>query len=132
MNSPPSSTELNEIRKKLKKRKLPKVYPDMAGVLAELGEFEFKEIDGGFKAEWLLFGKEKKSAIFADLCNLETLELNRLELGWLVADIIEQYAQDMLHAIPGPNEAMKEFSHFKKISDNWRHWSQVAPGSMIF
>ena len=131
MSECPSSTELTIIRKKLRKRKKPIAQAGMQGSLANGSQFEFLDVDGELMAKWQILKSEEKLVSFSDLSNLESLELDRLDLGWLIADVIENYAQQMLHSIPGPNEAMQEFSFYKKIADNWRHWSQVAAGHMV-
>ena len=131
MSECPSSSELIIIRKKLRKRKKPIAQPGMKGSLPNESYFEFLEAEGRLTAKWKILNSPIKLASFSDLSNLESLELDRLELGWLIADVIDDYAQQMLHSIPGPNEAMKEFSFYKKIADNWRHWSQVVAGHIV-
>lgn len=133
MATRPSTYDLLKfIRKDLKSKKVPKVFADSCGAWEGFGKYQFSAADNDLRVEWQLTGDAPKSALFSELCNSPARNLDRLELGWLIADIIEQDAQRLLQCIPGPNEAMAHASRHWKLEREWRHWAMVQAGHMKF
>jgi hypothetical protein len=131
MTTKPTAEELVEIRKKLKKNKLPNLFSGMWASEPGIGGFRVSNKNSDFEIEWVLADLKSKNALFSDLCNNKDKEEVRLELGWLVADLMDHHAGKMYQIIPGPNEAMKEAEYFHKMASTWRHWAQVPAGHMI-
>lgn len=132
----PSFTELVEIRKKLKKNKLPKIHAGMKASDPEIGKFEVIPRDNELEIRWDIIesGRRVSGGVykFSQLCHEPDFEKLRLDLGWLIADLLDKEAIKMLQFIPGPNEAMKESEFYRKLASTWRHWAQVEAGFMIF
>jgi hypothetical protein len=77
-------------------------------------------------------GRQRDQAFtFDDLSLNPDLEAQRLEVGWLIANLWMIEGRKVRDAIPGPNEAMRESSWYFEAEDRWRHWSQVSAGHMI-
>jgi hypothetical protein len=102
----------------------------------EAGEIEVIAIQNELEMRWKTFknGNIASSGVykFSQLCTEPEFEERRLDVGWLIADLLDLEAVKMLHAIPGPNEAMKESEFYRKLAFSWRHWAQVEAGFMIF
>jgi hypothetical protein len=132
----PSLENLLEIRKKLKKNKLPKIHGGMKAFNPEIGGFEVIPREDELEIRWNIHknGKRISSGVykFSQLCKEPEFEKLRLDVGWLIADLLELEANNMLQSIPGPNEAMKESEFYRKLASSWRHWAQVEAGFMIF
>ena len=133
---PPTPAELPGLRKGLKKRALPKAFDGLWASQPGIGGFVFEQDGDDLRAEWVAGASEKeqprKKEMFLELCHSPDKEQERLELGWLIADLFTHHAQEVLHSIPGPNEAMREASPFWKMADNWKHWALVPAGHMKF
>ena len=132
----PSIDDLKEIRKKLKKNKIPKIHAGMKAFNPEIGGFEVIPRDDELEMRWdiLKNGKRLSSGVykFSQLCTEPEFEKFRLDVGWLIADLLDDEAIKMLNSIPGPNEAMRESEFYRKLASTWRHWAQVEAGFMIF
>jgi hypothetical protein len=63
------------------------------------------------------------SAPFFALGEDPSLEAERLELGWMIANMARAEAVRMLQTIPGPHEAMAEANHFHREEERWRCWA---------
>jgi hypothetical protein len=101
----PTPADLPALRKGLRKRSVPEVRLNMAGNAEGLGRFAVDQTSDGFLIKWQLSGEEQKEAMFAELCSSPAKELERLELGWLIAEVAGREAQRLMDAIGGPNEA---------------------------
>ena len=132
----PTPSELVGLRKGLKKRAVPKAFDSLWASQPGIGGFVFEQDGADLRAEWVVGVSEKeqprKNAMFHELCNAPDRELERLELGWLIADLFAFHAQEVLNSIGGPNEAMREAAPFWKMADNWKHWALVPAGHMKF
>ena len=129
----PSKEELSVLRKGLRKMKLPEICNGFKGSNDQLGSFvAISEKDNSVSFEWNIFGRDKKTVLFDDLCHKPELELDRLELGWLIMNL---HALDRMHevkAIADPNETMRVISWFSKREEQWKRWALVPAGHMIF
>jgi hypothetical protein len=132
----PSLENLLEIRKKLKKNKAPKIHGGMKAFNPEIGGFEVIPREDELEIRWNILknGNRISSGVykFSQLCTEPEFEKLRLDVGWLIADLLELEANNMLQSIPGPNEAIKESEFYRKLASTWRHWAQVEAGFMIF
>lgn len=127
----PDPSELPSLRKGLRKRKPPHIEGGMKAGIGSIGGFVIEQIEGGHRIEWQLCGQEKKSATFSELCSSHGKELERLEVGWLIANLVEQEALQIMDSIGGPKEAMSYTAPLWKIEIAWRHWALVPAGFMI-
>jgi hypothetical protein len=127
----PTAEALTIMRKKARKRKVPKVDVGSHGHLHGVGQFKIIETDGAVSLEWQIADSETKRFTFEDLCQNPDFDAQRLEVGWLIANIWMIEERKVRDAIPDPNEAMRESSRYFEAEDTWRHWSQVLAGHMI-
>jgi len=129
----PALEDLKEIRKRLKKNKLPKIHAGMKASDPEIGKFEVIPRENELEIRWDIIenGRRASGGVykFSQLCHEPDFEKFRLDLGWL--DLLDKEANRMLQSIPGPNEAMKESEFYRKLASSWRHWAQVEAGFMI-
>ena len=131
-----SNNELEELRKGLRKRKLPQISAVMFGQLIGLGSFKVigddKEL---LSIEWQVTatgGKnEKRVYRFSDLSFSPDLEKERYELGMLISKIFSEHGREILNSIPGPTEAMMASNRYFVEADKWEHWAKVTPGFFL-
>ena len=132
----PNIADLPVLRKGLRKRLVPRVSRGFRGSEPGVGEFVFYQQDADFRAEWLVGASERiqpwRVALFTELCIAPAMELERLELGWLIADIAALQGRKVANSIERPSEAMRQAAPYWKNADEWRHWAIVAPGHMKF
>ena len=132
----PTQLELEELRKGLRKRKLPQISAVMFGQLIGLGSFKVigddKEL---LSIEWQVTaagGKnEKRIYRFSDLSFSPDLEKERYELGMLISKIFSEHGREIRNSIPGANEAMKESNPYFDAAEKWEHWAKVASGFFL-
>ncbi len=130
METLPNKDQLPVLRKGLRKRKLPVVQSDMRGSFESLGSFSVIKAADSFLMEWKIKGDTSKSSSFKDLCTDPGLELDRLELGCLIAAMFDFEAQRIMDSIGHPIEAFNAASEPRKAADDWRHWAKVKAGQM--
>ena len=126
MSDVPTIDQLSALRKGLRKRKAPVVRAGMRGSFESLGSFSVTKAADSFLVEWEIKGGTSKSLSFKDLCTDPGLELDRLELGWLIAAMFDFEAQRIMDSI----EAFNAASEPRKAADDWRHWAKVKAGQM--
>ena len=102
----------------------------MRGSFESLGSFSVTKAADSFLMEWKIKGGTSKSSSFKDLCTDTGLELDRLELGWLIAAMFDLEAQRIMDSIGHPIEAFNAASEPRKAADDWRHWAKVKAGQM--
>jgi hypothetical protein len=130
-----SNIELEEMRKGLRKRKLPKISEQMFGEAPGIGSFKVT-IDGSILSiEWVVDGgrnpNEKRKFSFQDLSFSPDLEKERYELGMLMSTIYSEHGREIRNSIPGPHEAMMESNPYFVEAEKWEHWAKVAPGFFL-
>jgi len=131
----PNENELAAYRKGARRVSAPEIHVGDSGGHPDLGYF--KVIDSEeMVVEWNLAKKRRKSAAFLELCNDESFQLKRLELGWLIANI---YTLNMIHDLealgpPAGESWMEEYGRlanwYSKRSNAWRRWAVAAPGKI--
>ena len=127
----PTTDEISQLRKDIQKRKTPPFNTDTEGAWKGIGNFAFSESENGVLVSWQVEGKEKKCANFNELCLDTGKEADRLELGWLIAAVINNYANDLLKQIPDPNEAQSYVEPELEMVKEWQHWAVVPAGHMV-
>jgi hypothetical protein len=132
----PTTAEISAHRKNLGKIKLPTFKANDFGGHEELGQFVVVH-DGDFYFEWHLAGKENKRYKFDELCDQPDLELERLELGWLIGNI---YSLNEIHdlenlGVPHDEYTLKEYARltnwYGKRETMWYRWAVSAPRHML-
>lgn len=134
----PSQDALTVMRKGLRKQKVPDVSRMTEGGHPKIGQFGFEHLPDEIIATWNLVDGPGKRATFADLCFAADRELDRLELGWMIANMAQldmEHHLERARDIPHPDYCMREMSriagHFGKIEKRWRHWASVPAGHML-
>ena len=126
----PTKDDLPALRKGMRKRKPPNVQTGMRGSFDSLGAFSVSKVADAFLIEWHINGGTPKASSFKDLCADPSVELDRLELGWLIAAMFDFEAQRIMDSIGHPMEALKAASEPRQAADDWRHWAKVKSGHM--
>jgi hypothetical protein len=130
--SPPSEEALAAWRQKARKKKVPTLDIGARGCMPGIGEFKITEADGVSYLEWEMVGNVPKRFSFVDLGRDPDLAADRLEVGWLIANLWMLEGRRVRDSIPGPNEAMRESERYLNAEDRWRHWARVPAGHMLF
>jgi hypothetical protein len=128
----PRKEALKVVRKKARKRKIPIVEVGSSGRLPGVGEFRIVENGDVVCLEWRMADGEPKRLAFDALSRDPELAEQRLEVGWLIANLWMIEGRRVRDAIPGPNEAMRESARYFDAEETWRHWAQVDAAHMIF
>ena len=140
----PDLGELKLIRKGLRKRSV----PDVSLLPTEFdygtaGKFQKITINDELSFNWKTPNDKAKMCLFSNLCFDAAYELDRLELGWMIANFAkidgltylnklrpisyEDYHQNQFNKLYA-----KQTKHFQKIENDWRHWAIVPAGHMLF
>jgi len=128
----PTQAELEIHRKSRKKIKVPNFKANDFGGHAALGQF-FVKLEGDLYFEWNIVGMETKRYPFADLCERSDLEMERLELGWLIGNI---YRLNKIHDLERrgvpydeatQNERARVSNWYEKREAMWYRWGMAAP-----
>lgn len=131
----PTPDELPKLRKGLRKRKLPYVFNGMWTSQPGIGGAKFLADCDDFKVEWVTFTdgvcSESKFASFNQLCNDPGCEVMRLEVGWVIAELCDRDAQNVMDSIGHPMDAWNAAAPQRKVADSWRHWAIVPAGHFI-
>jgi hypothetical protein len=112
------------------KGRMPNVFDGMFGGHPELGGFVFHQKGGDFEVEWQHCGKEKQVALFSELCRFEEKQLDRRDVGLLIADIMDHEAQRIMDSIGGPMESLTYTAPIRRMVDAWRSWASAPAGSV--
>ena len=128
----PGEEALKVMRKKARKRKIPNIKVGSSGCLPGVGEFRIVENGGVVCLEWQMADGAPKRFAFDALSRDPDLAEQRLEVGWLTANVWMVEGRRIRDAIPGPNEAMRESARYFDAEERWRYWAQVAAGHMVF
>jgi hypothetical protein len=134
----PDFEQLKAMRKGLRKQKRPEIISLTVGGHDQIGNFEFDHKGETTMVRWNLVGKPEKCVAFEQLCINPDYELDRLELGWMIANMAkldEMHKLEDAEGIPHPIYYMEEISrisrYFNKIENRWRHWAIVPAGHML-
>ena len=131
MHDLPTKEQLPALRKGLRKREAPTVRAGMHGSFCTVGSFSVTPMDDTFVIEWSRNGHDSKSAEFRALSTDPTLELDRLELGWLISNMFDLEVQRIMDSIGHPIDAFNAAAESRKKADVWRHWAKVKAGYMV-
>jgi hypothetical protein len=130
----PTAEELPGLRKGLRKRAVPHVFDGMWSSQPGIGGVIFNRDGSTYRVEWVAGASEKvqprKKAMFDELCKRPEMELERLEIGYLLHDLCAHQASEVMNSMGGPNEAMSATAPIWKAADDWKHWGLVPAGHM--
>lgn len=122
----PIDTELLKLRAKVKRFKPPEVSADGHWENSKVGVFTTAQSPEGVLVSWNPVGGLKRAALWKELCTESSLAAERLELGWIIANMLRIEAVRVLNAIAGPNEAMAEADFYRREEKRWRKWALVG------
>lgn len=138
----PNPDELALIRKGLRK----KVAPSLEVLPQEyeyegVGRIEKLVSTNDIIITWSVKGGQVKRASFSDLCNLPASELDRLELGWMIANFarldgvehlksMRPISYEDFHQDDFNRRYANQKKHFQEIENDWRRWAVAKPGHM--
>jgi hypothetical protein len=72
-----------------------------------------------------------KKASWHALCTNPDFEHQRLEIGFIFAQLLEIHAQKVMDSIGHPVAAFKDAAHYRADSEQWEHWAIVSAGHML-
>ena len=119
----PSKDELSAYRKQIRRQKSPTVKNGDNWANSKIGEFSVEQIGSELIVKWQSVGGSAQSVDFSKLSEDPAYEGQRLDLGWMIANMSRVEAVRMLHAIPDPNEAMKQSDLYSREENRWRYWA---------
>lgn len=131
----PSQQELQALRKGLRKRKLPRVFDGMWCSEPGIGGMKITAAGDDLHVEWVSFEDGVKSdlkhANWSALCADSSLEMQRLEMGLVVSEILQAQGQKVMDSIGHPVEAFNEAKPYRDAAAEWKHWATVEAGHML-
>jgi len=120
----PNKDELRAYSKKVRRLKLPTVNDGDSWGNSKVGEFSVQKIaDEELIVTWKTLNGIEKSADFSKLGSDPAYEEQRLELGWMIANMARVEAVRMLRTIPDPDEAMQQSELYGREENRWRYWA---------
>lgn len=131
----PTQEELQALRKGLRKRKLPRVFGGMCCSEPGIGGVKVTAAETDFHLEWVSFEggvkSELKHAEWSSLCSDPSFEMQRLEIGLVVSEILQARGKKVMDSIGHPLDALNEAKPYLDAADNWKHWATVKAGHML-
>ncbi len=124
----PDGEELISVKRQPKQIKPPRVEDGDNGGHAELGFFTV-QFEDGFLIEWTLKNKQMKRQSLKDLCKRTDLEMDRLELGWLIGNIFSLNKIHDLERLGAPRgeSGLEEYARltnwYGKKEKIWYQWA---------
>ena len=128
----PTIEKLSVLRRGLRKQKLPEFAPGWQGGHEQIGEFNILSASSGLTVEWKMVDGPQKKFRLDDLCKNPKLELDRLEFGWMIANMAKLDGIHEIDMIADLKYAMKLLNQHSKLEQRWRHWAIVPAGHMLF
>jgi hypothetical protein len=131
----PTQQELQALRKGLRKRKLPRIFDGMWCSEPGIGGMKVTASGAGFNIEWVSFDEGVKTALkhadWSSLCLDSSQEMQRLEIGLVVSEIMLAQGQKVMDSIGHPIDAFNEAKPYRDSAENWKHWGLVIAGHML-
>lgn len=131
----PTQQELQALRKGLRKRKLPRIFDGMWCSEPGIGGMKVTASRAGFNIEWVSFDEGVKTALkhayWRSLCLDSSQEMQRLEIGLVVSEIMLAQGQKVMDSIGHPIDAFNEAKPYRDSAESWKHWGLVKPGHML-
>ena len=131
----PNHQELQALRKGQRKRKPPRIFDGMWCSEPGIGGVKLTTVGSDFNVEWVSFDNGSKSevkhAVWSSLCSDPDFEMRRLEIGFIVSEILQTQGQKVMDSIGHPINALKEAKPYRDTAEEWKHWATVKAGHMI-
>lgn len=131
----PSNAELLELRKGLRKQKVPEILDGFWCSEPGIGGAKFSKSGADYEVVWVSFENgvksEQKKASWRNLCLQASMELERYELGSVISEIFEAHAVKAMESIGHPIEAANVAKPYWDTATRWKHWGVVAAGHML-
>lgn len=122
----PGETELPKLRAKVKRFKSPELPAGGHWENSKVGIYKTEQSLDGVLVTWSIVGGVERTEVWKKLCKDPMLATERLELGWIIANMLGIEAVRALRSIPGPNEAMEEANFYWREEKRWRKWALVG------
>ena len=119
----PKADELITLRKKVRRLKAPRLDDGAHWGNSKVGTYTVTKEGNDLQVTWKVVDGPERTASFESLGQDNEFEDQRLELGWMIANMLRIEAVRMLHAIPDPNEAMREADRYGREENRWRYWA---------
>lgn len=131
----PTKQELQALRTGLRKNKLPPVFDGMWCSYPGIGGVKLTASGTDFDVEWVIFDSngiesDPQHAAWSGLCSDPNLEMQRLEIGLMVSEVLQTLGQEVMDSIGHPMEAYNEAKPYFDVAKAWKHWGIVKPGHM--
>jgi hypothetical protein len=131
----PTHKELQALRKGLRKRKLPRIFDGMWCSEPYIGGMKVTAAGSDFHIEWISFDGDVKSAPkhseWTSLCSDPNLEMQRLEIGMVVSEILQSQGHKVMESIGHPIDGFNEAKPYRDAAEEWKHWATVKAGHML-
>ena len=122
----PTETELPKLRAKVKRFKSPELPAGGHWENSKVGIYKTEQSLDGVLVTWSMVGGVERTEFWERLCKDPMVATERLEVGWMIANMLGIEAVRALRSIPGPNEAMAEANFYWREEKRWRKWALVG------
>jgi hypothetical protein len=122
----PTEAELPKLRAKVKRFKSPELPVGGHWENSKVGIYKTEQSPDGVLVTWRIVGGVERTDLWERLCTHPMPATQRLELGWMIANMLGIEAVRALSSIPGPNEAMEEANFYWREENRWRKWALVG------
>lgn len=138
----PNPDELALIRKGLRKKRTPSLeFLPPEYEYEGVGRFETLMSADVILFTWSVKDGQVRRVSFSDLCNHPANELDRLELGWMIANFarldgvehlksMRPISYEDFHQDDFNRRYANQKKHFQDIESDWRRWAVAKPGHM--
>ena len=119
----PTTVEVSNLRNTTRRMKPPALNAGSHWSNTKVGAYSVYQGPEGLVVTWNALGLPERTAVFDRLSNDPELNDQRLELGWMIANMLRVETIRVLQSIPGPVEAMKEADFYRREEKRWRNWA---------
>lgn len=114
---------------------MPRIFDGMWCSEPGIGGAKLTAAGADFDVEWVTFDdgvqSPAKHAKWRNLCIDPGLEMQRLELGLMVSEVLQAHGQKVMDALGHPIDAYKEAQPYRDAAAEWKHWAVVRAGFML-
>jgi hypothetical protein len=119
----PSASDLPKLREEFGNYQLPILNPGSHWGNSKIGQYSVTGTKKQITVTWTTVDGPQRTEKFQELISKKELDNLRLELGWMIANMLRVEAVRALQAIPDPNEAQKHWDFYKREEQRWRRWA---------
>jgi len=134
MKEKPAFEEVLNLRKGLRKRKVPSLdLLDDHGRFPGVGSYNLVETERSVLVSWSREGAGgmTSEALFDDMCVDPNFEGERLDFGWLMYEIAHFQAQTARSRYGDGIEVSHYIGRLHGYANNWEHWALIPAGHML-